>query len=184
MIKKTLLAAALFSLSTASFSNTLEKNTEYFKSLDKAGQTEVLRALYFKMKEREAYQEAEKNKFVEAFAQVSNLVSQSISENQSLDFVAEGFTQEFGSNENYRHESLSLKPSVTYLMNFETKTLVSGSPYQEELKDKAVFLYFDSIRNMLLIKNPFTKVAVIEAKNVSLDEISKQAAIINPNFKY
>lgn len=163
---------------------TLSEEDALFASLDREQQIEVVKMLYKKMKERDLFEQKEKDAFVEAFAKVSQLTAKSISANKQVELVAPGFRQAFGSNINYKKDTLFLKPSVTYLMNFRDKTVDSNVEYREHLKNDAVYVYFDAIRNMVILRNPGTRTAVINAKNVSLDEIKKQILTINPDFNF
>ena len=183
-MKKSLLVAVSLILGAQANAASLEENNAYFNSLDKVGQTQVLQALYMQMLQREQQANADRDKFVEAFAQVSNLVSNSIKNNQSVAFKAEGYRQEFGSNPNFKQDHLMLKPSVTYLMNFEDKTLKSNQPADPKNKDVAVFLYFDALRNVVIVENPGIKTGVVAVSEVSFESIRKTANEINPNFKY
>lgn len=163
---------------------TLTENEEYFLNLDKEGQLVVLKSLYKQMKERDFYRKNQKDAFVEAFARVSELTAKNISKNKEVFFDAPGFTQRFAATKHFQEDKLTLRPSITYLLDFKEKILDVDRAFDKKNKDHSVFVYFDAIRNMVIIKNPDSKTAVIDAASITMEEIKDQVLLINPNFKF
>ncbi len=162
----------------------LTEEEKYFSTLNKIEQTEIIKVLYRKMRERDLYKQEEKDRFIEAFAQISNLTVTNIANNKAVVLEAPGFTQSISFTNEYKKDVLTIKPSISYLMDFSKNTVDSETKYDESMKNKVVFIYFDPIRNLVIVKNPNTRTAVMSAKDLTMDKVKEQILTINPNFSF
>ena len=124
MNKILILIGFALAMNTASANGpSLTENEEYFLNLDNQGQLFIMKSLYKQMKERDFYKKDQKDAFVEAFARISELTAKNISKNKEVSIEAPGFTQRFAATKHFQENKLTIRPSITYLLDFKEKFL-------------------------------------------------------------
>ena len=189
----TLIAASLTINSTfAQTENpTLQDNEKFFLQKENADLFPHFAALMYKKvmvdMEKTATQdsvEVNPTLLAETLGIVARDVSNNLAKNTELVFKAEGFKQEYGAYMNIQPDTLYLKPSVSYVLDFEQQTLKGMASYDEMPGPQSVQLLFDPIRNQLIIMTDKRRTATISAANVTMETIKSEIALISPGFDF